>query len=420
MVAANAPEEFYGRRYFPFLDGLRTLSIVPVVWHHSTPHTYEGVLGRGATGVDLFFAISGFLITTLLLRERGRHGAIRLGAFFVRRAFRIFPLYFLVLFLNWGYAVWIRPELDSSQRFLERLPYYATYTANWLRPETLASPSLFVFAWSLCTEEQFYLYWAPVLRWVKRLRWAFVAMSLLVLADLAVERAPLHVLRGIPIPLRIAVTSFATPIGLGALVAMAAHHPRFGPKFVAVARSPGVAPSSLLLVVGMVAVPWAPLAAFHAALALLVLAYAVHPQGRTPSLLEHPFFAYVGRVSYGIYLWHVAVIGGLKWALPSLQLRPFLLFSCALPLSILAAAVSYRSFEMPFLLLARRFRREGPFLEGSRHDSPEQAKHLQGTEHLAEVFGMNDDSLEFKRLAVDDEPILRERKYRRTLATADD
>ena len=54
--------------HFPALDGLRCLSILPVIWHHSTPRPLEGALGRGPLGVDLFFAISGFLITTLLMR----------------------------------------------------------------------------------------------------------------------------------------------------------------------------------------------------------------------------------------------------------------------------------------------------------------------------------------------------------------
>jgi peptidoglycan/LPS O-acetylase OafA/YrhL len=420
MAATPAPQDFHERKYFAALDGLRTLSIVPVVWHHSTPYTYEGVLGRGATGVDLFFAISGFLITTLLIRERGRDGAIDLGAFFLRRAFRIFPLYFLVLGLNWSYAVWVRPDLGPSQRFLERLPYYATYTANWLRPETLAAPSLFVFAWSLCTEEQFYLFWAPVLRWVRRLRWAGLAMLIIVLLDLAIERTPAALSRALPAQARIVVSSFATPIGLGALAAMVAHHPRFGRTLTTLAQHRWVAPCSLLVVVSLVVVPWAPLPLFHAALALLVFSYASRRADGAPSVFEHPAITYVGRISYGIYLWHVAVIGGLKWALPELQARPLLLFLFAFPLSVAVAAVSYRGFEARFLSYARRFRREGPASEGSRHGALDRVNGLSRTKYPAEVFRVNDDSFELGDFAVDDEEILRERQHGGVLAPADD
>ena len=83
--AAEAHRSFLGARHFPSLDGLRCLAILPVVWHHSTPRPLPGVLGRGPLGVDLFFAISGFLITTLLLREASTTGRISLSGFYARR-----------------------------------------------------------------------------------------------------------------------------------------------------------------------------------------------------------------------------------------------------------------------------------------------------------------------------------------------
>ena len=92
-VSKAAPyARFIGTQQLPGLDGLRCLAILPVLWHHATPRLLPGVLGKGAVGVDLFFALSGFLITTLLLRERRANGAIKLGAFYVRRSLRIFPL----------------------------------------------------------------------------------------------------------------------------------------------------------------------------------------------------------------------------------------------------------------------------------------------------------------------------------------
>ncbi|HEY3820819.1 MAG TPA: acyltransferase [Polyangiaceae bacterium] len=92
-------DHFLGTSRFSSLDGLRCLAVVPVVWHHSTPRPPSGLLGRGPLGVDLFFAISGFLITTLLLRER-RRGELSVGRFYARRALRIFPAYYLVLGLT--------------------------------------------------------------------------------------------------------------------------------------------------------------------------------------------------------------------------------------------------------------------------------------------------------------------------------
>src|SRR5215831_11452940 len=87
-------------RRFGSLDGLRAISILAVIWSHGPGQTAKWELARsGRLGVDLFFAISGFLITTLLLREQSASGGISLRQFYARRALRIFPLYYAVLAL---------------------------------------------------------------------------------------------------------------------------------------------------------------------------------------------------------------------------------------------------------------------------------------------------------------------------------
>ena len=99
---------FQNTERFGSLDGLRCLSIVAVIWCHTGGAVWTGVplLSRGHLGVELFFAISGFLITTLLLRERRQSGRIALGNFYVRRTLRIFPLYYTVL-LVYTLIVWL-------------------------------------------------------------------------------------------------------------------------------------------------------------------------------------------------------------------------------------------------------------------------------------------------------------------------
>src|SRR5262245_12093123 len=148
---------------FGSLDGLRALSIVPVVWHHATPHPLDGALGRGPLGVDLFFAISGFLITTLLLRERDER-TIDLRSFYVRRTLRIFPLYYVVLGAFIAHAIFFRAPGAPRDHFLASLPSYATYTSNWFVDNAVSHAVVFSFAWSLATEEQFYLGFPWILR----------------------------------------------------------------------------------------------------------------------------------------------------------------------------------------------------------------------------------------------------------------
>src|SRR5437868_5861023 len=97
--ANTAYQAFMSASRFGGLDGLRAFSVVAVIWCHVTgPHTLE-LLNRGNKGVDLFFAISGFLVTSLLLREHRKTCGISLRNFYIRRTLRIFPLYYAVLCL---------------------------------------------------------------------------------------------------------------------------------------------------------------------------------------------------------------------------------------------------------------------------------------------------------------------------------
>jgi peptidoglycan/LPS O-acetylase OafA/YrhL len=307
--------------------------------------------------VDLFFAISGFLITTLLLRERVARTSIDLRAFYLRRSVRIFPLYYLVLGLNVIYALWLRPNWGPSRSFVVMLPYYVTYTANWFQKVELLGPSLFVFAWSLCTEEQFYAFWAPLLRYSKRLVFAAWVMGLLAVCDLLLEAMPAESLSWLPNALRIVLSSFASPIGFGALLAMAAYHPRFGQRFIAVAALPWTVPVVFTLTVSLVVWPWAPVVVLHGLFALLVLVCSARERHALSELLNHPVLAYVGRVSYGIYLWHVVVVGGIKALFPHLVQEPRWLFVLAMPLSVVVAGASFEYFERPWLRLGQRWKR---------------------------------------------------------------
>jgi peptidoglycan/LPS O-acetylase OafA/YrhL len=263
----------------------------------------------------------------------------------------------LVFALNVAYALWVRPNWEPSQRFLVRVPYYLTYTANWFRASEHAGPALFVFAWSLCTEEQFYAFWAPLLRYTKRLSVAALGMVTIVGFDLLLELTPTLFQSWLPEIVRTILTSFACPIGLGALLSMVAHHPRFGRSLVTIASQRWAVPIVLALTLSVVVYPWLPLLGLHGLFALLVLVCSARKRHALAGVLNHAAVAFVGRISYGIYLWHVAVIGGLKALFPALSYSPGWLFLLALPLSIVVASLSYEFFEKPWLTLARRYKR---------------------------------------------------------------
>ena len=353
-MTAATHQRYLATGHFSSLDGLRCLSIVPVIWHHSTPRPLPGLLGKGPAGVDLFFCISGFLITTLLLREKTRTGGVGLTNFYARRALRILPLYFAVL-LAYALFAWFLPtSAPQREHFFRTLPLYATFTANWFANFGVGYPILFSFGWSLCVEEQFYAFWPWLVRRWSRAR-ALVAMTAILSCDLLAERGGLAWL----LPpgsqaLRI-VTSFATPIGLGAVLALLLDDAR---SFAWIERLLGgqwSSPAALGAVSALLVWPSAPLWAFQSALAALIGTCVIREQSGLSWLLEARAVSYVGRVSYGLYLLNLTAIGGVRRLFSAHAGSAGFVFALSFPLALALAALSHRYLEAPFLGLRRRF-----------------------------------------------------------------
>ena len=346
-VNERAHDRYLAQRYFGSLDGLRCLAILPVIWHHSTPRPLPGIWGKGPAGVDLFFCISGFLITTLLSREKARAQGIALGAFYRRRALRILPLYYAVLIAYTVFAFALSARLPQRAHFFETLPLYASFTANWFADFDVTHPILFSFAWSLCIEEQFYAFWPWVMRRCSA-RAALLVMGVLLSIDYAVERSALG---GYAARM---LTSFAAPIGFGALLALL-----LGERsaFDALSRVLGKiwsAPLALAVVLALLLWPAAPLLAFQASLALLVGACVVREDHGLSWLLRAGVVRYVGTVSYGSYLLNSTAIGVVRRAFPAYAGASGFVFWSSLPLVVGLAALSHRYFEAPFLRLRDR------------------------------------------------------------------
>lgn len=353
---------------FESLDGLRCLAIVPVVWHHATPHPYGGVLGRGPLGVDLFFVISGFLITTLLLREMQRSGTVALGSFYVRRSLRIFPLYYAVLGAFVLHAIAFREHGPVRDHFLRSLPTYATYTSNWFTDFDVPHSVVFSFAWSLATEEQFYLVWPWVIvatSWFLRRRATpalsslslllpALFMALLLAAEQAAERGWTEPLvAGGSLASRM-LRSISTPICLGSLLALGVRSPRVRAMLELVLARRASAPIALAALVLIALYGW-PLLDAHLAMTALVGACVIRPDHGLRWPLELRFVAHVGVVSYGVYLVNVPVIVAARRALGAASESTPLVFVVGLAASVAVATLTYRLVELPFLRLRDRF-----------------------------------------------------------------
>lgn len=283
--------------YRPALDGVRALAIAPVVGLHAFGWPREGSLG-----VELFFVLSGFLITTLLLEERVATGTIAFRRFYRRRAARLMPGLLLMLAI---YAIVARGA--HAWALLAGLTY-TTNIANVF--DTNAIPWSLGHLWSLAQEEQFYLLWPPLLLLLTRMRPALLpkALGLLILA-VFLEKVALMATGASLERVYFGPDTHAEPILIGCL---------FGALFplwrsAAVARWGG--PLALASVVGSVlASQWlyvlTPLSPYRTlfffACGFLILGAA---QGRVMTgTLGNPPLVFLGRISYSLYLWHVPIL----------------------------------------------------------------------------------------------------------------
>jgi len=346
---ACAHDDYLNTRSFASLDGLRALSILAVIWHHTAGDAGGWtLLSRGFLGVDFFFIISGFLIVTLLLRERRRTGTLSLRNFYARRVLRIFPAYWATLLLV-AMVAFLKPGPSAAQ--LQRdLPYALFYVSNLVPMLTLLSVT-----WSLSTEEQFYLFVPPVQKYFPH---AFVRV--LPVIYLLVILPPFGFLPSVHLPDFFRQTTFG-PILLGVMLAYVLDDPRGWSLVQRMLGHPWSSVGALLLVVLACSLPtaditgWARLA-IHASLLVLLASCVVREEHvLRPALTWWPIRR-VGVVSYGMYLYHLLADWPMSRVLERAGIHSGLVrFVAVATLTYVIAELSYRWFEVRFLALKERF-----------------------------------------------------------------
>ena len=358
-------------RFFGSLDGLRALSIIGVIWFHSwwsTPYyptlASLPVLRQGEWGVHIFFAISGFLITTLLLREQNRSGTISIRDFYIRRSLRIWPLYYATVAIYVVIMLTFQRGSDRAHTFFHYLPGFLTYTYTWcITPNWPTGP--FNLAWTLATEEQFYAFWPLVLRFFRGI-WSTVAMIAIIALRLAAGYGWTNrILPPGSLSARI-VLSIAIPICLGVLLAQALDSERGFRWLYAVLGAKWAAPAALAVLASCLIPLHPPVLAASVATAALVGACVIREDNGLAPVLKLRPIAFIGVLSYGMYLLNSLSIHAVLSALGPFGLaHPLIVFPCGLGLAVAAAFLSYRFFETPFLELKKRF----------AHVRPDPAEH---------------------------------------------
>ena len=330
-------DEFLRRKYFPRLDGLRAVSILLVLTWHSNVAALK--LLHGQAGVTVFFVISGFIITTLLLREESNNGRASLRSFYIRRVFRIFPLYYLAL-LVFSLAVFAGFADDAGDYGL-RLVHFLTYTNEF------ATDGTFGHSWSLAIEEKFYFIW-PLL--------AFATPALM-RSRVWVGTGLLVVTFAIGLFLPDGYFGIYCPIIAGCVLAILAHNARSYQLMSRTIARPAIALFLFALAVfAILASPYGHvqvLAGIAVALAFPALLFGDQWMGRW---LEFKPLAYVGRRAYAIYLFHPLVGSALDVALPpSTQVAwQVIHFVLMLAFSVVLAEVLYRVVEKPMIKIGHR------------------------------------------------------------------
>jgi peptidoglycan/LPS O-acetylase OafA/YrhL len=362
------------KRHIASLDGVRGAAIIAVILYHAGRGlTYVGsheqivqqLVGIGWIGVDLFFVLSGFLITGILLDARGSEGYFRV--FYGRRALRIFPLYFAFV----AAVMWIAPMLglvgsEDAARLHASQPWYWTYTVNALvtRGGWAMTPWHTGHLWSLSVEEQFYLLWPAVVLVAGRRR--LISISLAIVAGVALLRAAIVATTGPSLGVYVLLPTRMDELALGAALAGLARDPQSW-RFVARLTAPVAALSAgvlLFMVRGQLLMPTNGPSEAVGYIALAWLAGALLVSALNVKALsvvwESAPLRFLGRYSYGLYMWHQLTITELQHFLPASRLPVVggshlpgnaLFIVIAFGTSIAAALVSWHLIEYPFLKL---------------------------------------------------------------------
>jgi peptidoglycan/LPS O-acetylase OafA/YrhL len=352
------------RFYRPELDCLRFLAFMAVFVFHTFPFDrgwysarhipYSGLLASvsvaGSFGVDLFFLLSAFLITELLLREKERFGRIHLKWFYIRRILRIWPLYFFAI------AIGVLLSLvDPRQHFsLRYVVAFVLLAGNWLTSFAGYPGSVMNPLWSISFEEQFYLAWPAVLGKARPRKLLWVSLGLFVVAQMA-RLVLLRYARHPEVAVATNTLARLDPLAVGAATAVLVRKFKFETTVLQRCGF-GLAGAALWLAAGH----YYALTALFMILGFPTIALgawfifaAVFQSGFAPRWLR-----YLGKISYGLYVFHLLCLyisARLLGGYPG-NPKQFVLFWClGLALTIVLASLSYKFLESPFLKLKQRF-----------------------------------------------------------------
>jgi len=329
------------KKYYPALDGLRAYSALAVV----AAHTGLAFFSQGWIGINFFFVLSGFLITTILIRSK--EATNYFSVFYARRFLRIFPIYYFVLGCAIGVALY--KNLDVSSCW-----YYFFYIQNF--PLSAHGFSISGFphwldhTWTLAIEEQFYIFF-PLLVWFFKPRGLTIACIIIIMVTLAnryVFYSHFHLGN---------TFSSLDCLAAGALISI-------GLKHYKASRLIGILFALFIILSLGCLLSKNPMQPFLATallpfICLTVMVLITQSNILITALFENRLIVYMGKISYGIYLYHYPIIFIADWLAikyaATLPINPYLLTALKFIVIVVVSSLSFRWFESRILLLKKKF-----------------------------------------------------------------
>jgi peptidoglycan/LPS O-acetylase OafA/YrhL len=344
--------------YRPALDGLRGISILAVIGFNSHLSWLRG----GFVGVDVFFVLSGFLITALLVQEHSRISRIRIKDFYMRRAVRLLPALFVLILFCIAYALLFQAP-ESASVTLKGVLYTLFYVANWAQiPPSPPGIGALSHAWSLSVEEQFYIVWPLVLLVLLKLKirgLVFAVLTIFIATSIFLNVWFWHT--GVPhLRMYFGTDTRANEILIGCVVALLLC---WG-VLKDTERLKWILHAASILCVGTLFISFISyrhneafvynggFVLISAATGLLIIDVLLFPS-IISRCLEFAPLVWIGKVSYGLYLWHFPVFEVSRKLLEG-RIDPVPHQVVGFITTLLVAAASYYLLEQPLLRLKRR------------------------------------------------------------------
>ncbi|MFY8180941.1 MAG: acyltransferase family protein [Flavobacterium sp.] len=357
------------RLYFNNLNGLRFIAALMVIVSHlelnkshfDLPNYFHSIKEIGRLGVSLFFVLSGFLITFLLVKEKEKNGFIGIKNFYLKRIYRIWPLYYVIvilaLFVLPHFSIFSIPNMEleivSTSRLVMIILFFVFFLTNILI--SIVGIPFAAQTWSIGTEEQFYLIWPIIINKFQKLKPIF--FGLILAYNLVIISISTGIYDSIKYSSVFINFVFAFQLDCLTIGALAAYMLYCKSKIISILTHKIIFVLAILIIILLLVshynLGFLKSTIFAFLFVIVIINLVNHP--KLQNLLENDVFNYLGQISYGLYMYHqIIIVVVLNCLLKFNLFNHFALYLISILLTIIVAGISYKFIEKPFLLLKEK------------------------------------------------------------------